>query len=529
MPPESDFRLSESVVDFGCLDEEANELRSLVIRGPTGDGAGDYQVDTSEDWLVAFVGSYLRDGCELMLCVDAGQLPGAGTHRAVVSVCDGHTMQRCEVVIHVGRGLQVPVHPRHRSAPEPIQQTASVSETPQPSKREPAGAESMETRSSRGQEIAGSPRQATRSGLAFPPEAGFSLGLAVLLLVGLATVAYVVTAAMFRGDASGEAAPATASENAAFLVVWWGTGFAYLVFVFRALVFDQFGLSAQRARSDQEAEVQQLVRELCERLDIGTPRVRIVDSAVPNVRSVGISPSCARIEVSHALIETLVSAGGQRALQAALAHEVIHVQLFDTLLFSVLGPLLAMACNLMMLLSRARSAMGQAARGISAGPLIMLPLLAKGSPVGCLIALFVGLLLIGLLFTLLFYLAWLVLGLVVLIAACLAYSRYIEARADLRAVQLLGENRGMLDALAGCLPAYPDEMARVHRYARAHLPQAEVYDLDGLLASLDAGGDPQAGVSMHELLFRSHPPFMARLACVAACGPRESTRQGEAH
>ncbi len=61
MPPESDFRLSENLVDFGCLDEEANELRSLVIRGPTGDGAGHYQVDTSESWITAFVGSYLRE------------------------------------------------------------------------------------------------------------------------------------------------------------------------------------------------------------------------------------------------------------------------------------------------------------------------------------------------------------------------------------------------------------------------------------------------------------------------------------
>ena len=341
-----------------------------------------------------------------------------------------------------------------------------------------------------------------------PLEAFLSLFLALLGLTCILGGFYAGTVVLLGADASGDSGPPTNARMTSILVVWMATCLAYFLFAFRWMLLHSSGLAGQRQGTQNDAEVQQILDDLCEGSKISRPRLRIVDSAVPNTRSVGLSPSFGHLEISRGLIDAVVATGGPDALRAVLAHELVHLRLFDTFFFTIIGPPLAVARGLLTVLSRARTAVGQFGQGFNAGPFVVLAMLTKGSPLGCLVALLAGALLIGCLSVTLFYAASFVGVLMGMVALCLAYSRFVEQRADCRAVEMLGSSRGMVDALAACLPAYPGEMTRVHRYAKTYLPDIAEYTPDHLLASLAAGGDPDVGTPAAERLFRTHPPFM---------------------
>jgi Zn-dependent protease with chaperone function len=343
-------------------------------------------------------------------------------------------------------------------------------------------------------------------------EALLSLVLALTVLLGLFTGFFLVTVALVSSPAASETVRPAKAQDPTILVVWLGVCLIYLLVALRRMFFAPGSPLGEAGARGMDAEVLQALDEVTSRLHTCRPKVRIVDQVLPNVRSFGISPRFGQVQMSRALVAASLEGGGRDALQAVLAHELVHLRLFDTFFFTVIGPPLAIAKGVLGFLWRLRAAVGQGGQGGNAGPLVMFGLLGSGNPIGCLVTLFAIMLLISCLMAMLFYVGWLVLALMVMVAVCLSYSRFVERRADLRAVQALGSVRGMLDAMGAVLPGFPGEMARVHRYANAHLSNVQQYSMDDLLGSLAAGGNPYAGVSAMERLFRSHPPFMCRLA-----------------
>jgi Zn-dependent protease with chaperone function len=483
--PEVSFNLSCPSVDFGRIAPGATEWRSITVLGLI-DGGADFELTASEPWLEAVLGSATAKGRELMLAVDATQLPGFGQHQATIRVSSGRFARECQVSVWMGTAEEG-VRPNRSAHPKP--------------KKEPAG-DSEE----------GRVRPPTLTIPSSPPiAAAVSLGLGILTLVCVLGGFRWAATAMWGAD----------SETGATLA-WLAASAAYLLIALRWALPGAGRLVTEANATPEGRELLDALGGPCREMSLPRPTLVVVDDPSPNVRSSGLSPRFSRLSVNTGLLGAMRQSGSPQALKAVFVHELVHLQLFDTFFFTVIGPALSAMEAVLGLAWRMRVAAGQLTQGSGAGPIAMFAVMSRGSPMGCLVGLLVLLALVMFMSMVAFYAVALSLWLLLVVAACLGYSRFVERRADLRTVGILGDARSMLAALAASLAPFPGELAAVGRYARAHLSQNEQYSIDDLIGSLASGGNPKAGTLWAERLFRTHPPFMERLAYVAMAGPQRS-------
>ncbi|HOW69621.1 MAG TPA: M48 family metalloprotease [Phycisphaerae bacterium] len=481
---EVSFNLSRPSVDFGRIAPGATEWRSITVLGLI-DGDVDFELTTSEPWVEAVLGSATARGRELMLAVDATQLPGFGQHQAIVRVTSGRFARECQVSVWMGT-VQEQVRSKRAPLPSPAKEPSGVSE-----------------------------EQTSRPALTLPsalPIAGaVSLGLGILTLVCVLGGFRWAATAMWGAE----------SETGATLA-WLAASAVYLIVALRWALPGSGRLVTEATATPQEREVLDPLAEACREMNLPRPALVMIDDPAPNIRSFGISPRFSRLRVNTGLADAMRQSGSPSALKAVLVHELVHLQLFDTFFFTVSGPVLAALEAMLGLAWRLRVAAGQMTQGSGVGPIAMFVMMSRGSPMGCLVGLLVLLALAMLLSMVAFYAVALTLWLLLVVAACLGYSRFVERRADLRTVDVLGDSQGVLAALAASLALFPGELAAVGRYARSRFTQNEQYSIDDLIASLASGGDPKAGTLWAERLFRTHPPFMERLAYIAMAGSQRS-------
>lgn len=482
---EVSFNLSRPSVDFGRIAPGATEWRSITVLGLI-DGGMDFDLTASEPWLEAVLGSATAKGRELMLAVDATQLPGFGRHEATVRVSVGQFARECRVCVWMGTAEE-------GARPKGAQVTALP--------REPAG-------------------RAREGGVAWPGfappsappvAAGASLGLGILTLVCVLGGFRWAANAMWGAE----------SQTGATLA-WLIASAIYLVVALRWALPGAGRPVTETTATPEEREVLDVLGEACREMNLPRPALVMIDDPSPNIQSFGVSPRFSRLRVNTGLAQAMRQSGSPQALKAVLIHELAHLQLFDTFFLTVSGPALSAMEMVLGLAWRLRMAAGQISRGSSAGPIAMLAVMSRGNPIGCLVGLLVLFAVVMLLSMVAFYVVVLSLWLLLVVAACLGYSRYVERRADLRAAGILGDAQPLLAALAASLALFPAELAAVGRYARVHFTDNQQYSVDDLISSLASGGDPKAGTLWAERLFRTHPPFMERLAYVAMAGSQRS-------
>jgi Zn-dependent protease with chaperone function len=234
----------------------------------------------------------------------------------------------------------------------------------------------------------------------------------------------------------------------------------------------------------------------------------------PNVCCHGLYRGWCTLQVHQGLLDTLTDAD---ELQAALAHEIVHVKRFDTLFFTCLRPLLWISRVILGLLRILTLLLG---RGVRQGGLPRINLLGPlqkmlfGGIEGMIMVL-AGMMMLAMLAALaMFFLTYALLLVGCLVAfslAGLAYCRHLERTADLAAAQLLGDGDAMLLSLARCGHAIGSERGQLDLFASLHLGGGN-YSLLDILRCLKAGGDPAAGVDWKLRLFRSHPLLLERLS-----------------
>jgi heat shock protein HtpX len=123
-------------------------------------------------------------------------------------------------------------------------------------------------------------------------------------------------------------------------VLWKATGsFVLLVFVGAALVLFQYFASdklvllstgAREVTPQQEPELYRIVERLAQSADLPTPRVAMIETAMPNAFATGRSPKHAVIAVTRGLTRLLEP----QELEAVLGHEMSHIKNRDMMVLT---------------------------------------------------------------------------------------------------------------------------------------------------------------------------------------------------
>jgi len=100
---------------------------------------------------------------------------------------------------------------------------------------------------------------------------------------------------------------------------------------------DKVVLAIYRAREPQPSErrVEVLLQNLATQADLPTPKVRVIDTPLPNAFATGRNPRHAVVAVTTGILERL----NDRELTAVLAHELSHVRNRDILIGAVAATL----------------------------------------------------------------------------------------------------------------------------------------------------------------------------------------------
>ncbi len=101
---------------------------------------------------------------------------------------------------------------------------------------------------------------------------------------------------------------------------------------------------AKPASKEEYPELYAMVQALSQRAEIPTPRLYIIDDAMPNAFATGRNPQNAAVAVTKGILPLL----NKSELEGVIAHELSHIANRDTLIMtivSVLAGLISMASN----------------------------------------------------------------------------------------------------------------------------------------------------------------------------------------
>jgi Zn-dependent protease with chaperone function len=472
--PGRSFVLSSERVEFGMIRPGDRLKRTITVTCRTS-GPTSVQIAKLPAWLGARMEQRGDGKLAIEFALDLSQLPDNGSHSTVLDLLVGEETAHVAVAL-VASGLTK------------ANRSDTSSGRRQPFKPHDAG-----------QRDAASKRLEARIDLG---RAAVNFGVLALLFSPVFTVTQMLLAAQ-------PAAPWIAAGVTA------GTA---LVFVIIGLIGARPTASQvldPRTKNPQHQQLLAAVSELSVRAGIRPPRVALRADPNPNAFSVGLFPGLCCLYVNQGLLKVLTDRTG---LQAVVAHEIAHVQRLDILFFALLTPVLKCArlaaAPLVGILFIGR----RMAHSLNFGAMShrvfrqMVGALNPSQMMGTAVVLMVIAVIVGLALMALSYAAVAVGGAVAALVACLGYARHLEAQADLRAAEILGDGDPLLMAMALCVDGFPTEHAAVNEFAAQYLEGVSEPVLADFVRAIKSGARVVASGRLADRYLRTHPPVVARMA-----------------
>ena len=253
---------------------------------------------------------------------------------------------------------------------------------------------------------------------------------------------------------------------------------------------------------------------LCERAGVRQPRVVIRPDPHPNAHSTGLIPGMSCVYVNQGLLGVLTGPG---ELEAVLAHEVAHLKRLDTVYFAFVLPGLKVArwmggAVFMILFHLRRSFMGRGPSPFAS--MMMMHGAMRAGLGGCLIALVALMMFVVLAMMAATYAGMALVGILVVVAICLAYCRYVEKEADLEAARLVDDPDLVLVALAKTVDQYPSEVRNLEAFVARHLQSPADYSLADIVRVIKGGARPGPHLKWMDRNLRGHPFVVERIGDV---------------
>jgi Zn-dependent protease with chaperone function len=250
--------------------------------------------------------------------------------------------------------------------------------------------------------------------------------------------------------------------------------------------------------------------EACTKLSVPKPWLVIRPGTTPNTRSFGILGKLAVLQIEQGLLDTV---SGDRELAAVLAHEVAHLRRFDTLFFTVVGPLISLArlsLGLMMGGGMVLQRIGRSMAG-AFSPATSLARMQRAGVVGIIVmfAVVMTIMMLAAYLMMFAFVAVLVVG--GLAVGGLAWSRHAESAADACAANALGNPDGLLTALAWCVDQFPSQRADIERFMLS-CGSSGNYGLADVIRCIKNGGSVVSSDSRLQRLLATHPTVLKRIA-----------------
>jgi heat shock protein HtpX len=220
---------------------------------------------------------------------------------------------------------------------------------------------------------------------------------------------------------------------------------------------------AKKVTAEQEPELHRMIKTLADRYEMPTPKVAVIDTAIPNAFATGRNPKNALVAVTAGIQQRL----SERELSAVIGHELAHVANRDMKVLAIANFLVTLTSFLMTMLFWNMLFGGMGGRRSNNGGGVMMVYLVT------IVVYFIGQLLV------------------------LALTRYREYGADHTGAEISGDPGALADALekiSGTVANIPDKDLRKLQTANAFLI---------IPAALKGEG------SMN--LFSTHPPLQERV------------------
>lgn len=243
-----------------------------------------------------------------------------------------------------------------------------------------------------------------------------------------------------------------------------------------------FSAGAHEVTFEGNAEIYRLVENLCIASGMPMPKIYIIEDATLNAFATGRTPEKASIALTTGLVQHLE----RSELEAVIAHELSHIQNYDTRLMMIVVILVGAIALLADLMWRARFFGGGDRNENRAGGQAQLILMIVG-------------------------IALVVLSPIISELIKLAISRKREYLADASAVLMTRYAEGLIGALRKIEHYNTNSMARAN-HATAHMYFA----------------NPFAGKKLFSKLFSTHPPIEERIKSLAEMGGIELDKTEQA-
>jgi heat shock protein HtpX len=261
---------------------------------------------------------------------------------------------------------------------------------------------------------------------------------------------------------------------AVFALFLWqaGTAMIFIAPIIGIIVAVQYFMSdrlilmstgAKKVTAEQEPELHRMIKTLADRYEMPTPKVAVIDTAIPNAFATGRNPKNALVAVTTGIQQRL----SERELSAVIGHELAHVANRDMKVLAIANFLVTLTSFLMTMLFWNMLFGGMGGRRSNNGGGVMMVYLVT------IVVYFIGQLLV------------------------LALTRYREYGADHTGAEISGDPGALADALekiSGTVANIPDKDLRKLQTANAFLI---------IPAALKGEG------SMN--LFSTHPPLQERV------------------
>jgi heat shock protein HtpX len=261
---------------------------------------------------------------------------------------------------------------------------------------------------------------------------------------------------------------------AVFALFLWqaGTAMIFIAPIIGIIVAVQYFMSdrlilmstgAKKVTAEQEPELHRMIKTLADRYEMPTPKVAVIDTAIPNAFATGRNPKNALVAVTAGIQQRL----SERELSAVIGHELAHVANRDMKVLAIANFLVTLTSFLMTMLFWNMLFGGMGGRRSNNGGGVMMVYLVT------IVVYFIGQLLV------------------------LALTRYREYGADHTGAEISGDPGALADALekiSGTVANIPDKDLRKLQTANAFLI---------IPAALKGEG------SMN--LFSTHPPLQERV------------------
>ena len=405
----------------------------------------------------------------LELAIDAAELPGSGRHAADMKLQIGER--------HFTIGLSVMAAGLKR--------------------REPSGATPEPTGSSRRrhEENVGNPSQA---GSSIVPAAVTG----VILVMVFASV-YQLSATLFV-QMEGGAASAGIVTGVLLL--------GYIVFALWGAHPPQNTLINPNSTVAEHRRLLDALAGVCQRADMPVPRVVVRPDDRPNLYSLGLTRQHCCLYVNRGVMKTL---GNDEELAAVVAHEIGHWRNGDNFYFLFLRPTLkvvyaVLAGAKMLFFHTTKMRRGGMAMS-PFGAMMMMQGASKMGIYGLVVLMVAAMVMLFVVMTAALYAGVAVLAIGGTMALGLAYSQYLERRADLEAARIVDNPDSVLIALARCVDHYPTEVQYMNAFAAQHLPNPDDYALDDIVRAIKDGARIHTKVTLMDRYLRSHPLVLFRI------------------